>query len=370
MLPVAVVDGQLGGVAVLVVGAVVGELRHRAAAEAWGETFLPCCLVEVVEVPLPFAAVPHVVHNGAGDAALRVVEIAFHIPIALGDDAVQIHFGALGVDVAVLAHGGGVPCRRAVDVHTAVPELVLPAGVEESGAQRQAEVVVQFLFVEAGEAYHVARPVFHACLQVVGLAVGEPGAVGADIYRPGVAEVAGCLEDSALLTVVERHLVDVVERELPQVYLSVLGIAQFHAVVVDAEVVGAHAADVDGLDAAHAAVVFQLKAGEIAQGICHGVGVEFLELLTAHFLRGDDLAEGEFRGHHHLVEMPDAVAPGIALGIGKGHCHTQQECHADSLHSSIGCCTAIHRGSETLRNGRSSGLSSCANAFPAVGPVA
>ena len=95
---------------------------------------------------------------------------------------------------------------------------------------------------------------------------------GAHIDRRGRSEIAGSLEDGTLLTVVEGHLFDIVERELPQVYLTILGIAQHDTVIAHCQMVGTHGAHIDRLHTAHAAIVFELHTREIAHGIGHRQG--------------------------------------------------------------------------------------------------
>ena len=84
-----------------------------------------------------------------------------------------------------------------------------------------------------------------------------------------MSEVAGRLQQGTFLTVKQRNLLDIVQRELCQVYLPVLCIAQLYAVVRDAQMVGTHRADIHRLDAAHATVVLQLQTREVTQRIGH-----------------------------------------------------------------------------------------------------
>ena len=259
-LMVAVVYLVLRGVAIHVVGVVVGILGLPARAEQVADALVEVGLKEGVQVALALASPPHVVDDGARNASLRVVDVALELPSALVYQSVQVQLQALGVYVAVLAGGGGVVGHAAVLVLAAVAELVLAAGGEELGVHRRAEPGRELLLPEGREAQHVARCHLGLELQVARGAVAEVGCTGAYVDGACVAEVAGGLEDGALLSVVERYFLDVVERELSQVYLSVLGVAQLDAVVADAQVVGAHGANVDGLDAAHAAIVLQLYA--------------------------------------------------------------------------------------------------------------
>ena len=126
-----------------------------------------------------------------------------------------------------------------------------------------------------------------------------------------MTEVAGRLEDRTLLPVVERHLLHIVERELPEVYLSVLRIPQCHPVVGDTQVMGTHRTDVHRLDAAHTPIVLQLDAREIAQRVGHGMGVQLLQLLPFQLLTGHHLTHGR-TGHDD--DLP-YVLYGIQLAL-------------------------------------------------------
>ena len=92
------------------------------------------------------------------------------------------------------------------------------------------------------------------------LAHPESGSLGTDIHRASIAKLAGRLEDGTLLTIVEGDFLHIIERELPQVYLPILRIAQLYAIIEDTQMVGAHAADIDRLDATHASIVLELQA--------------------------------------------------------------------------------------------------------------
>ena len=125
-------------------------------------------------------------------------------------------------------------------------------------------------------------------------AVGESWSSCGYVDCRGGAEVFRCLEDVGFLAVVERDGVDVVEGVSSEVDLPVLSIVELYAVVEHADVLATHAADVDGFDAAHAAVVFYLYAGEVAEGVGNGVAVEALEFGAGEFLRFDDFFVFDF----------------------------------------------------------------------------
>ena len=307
LLLIVVVDGQSGGVAVDVVGVIVGILHEPLRAEALADGFLQVPLDEGVQVLLALAPAPDVVDDGAGNAAGRVVDVALQLPCPLREQSVEVGLEALGVDVAVLPDGRRVPGGGAVEVLATVAEVILAAGRQPFAANAQADVGAEALLIEGREAQQVAGAVLQLCLEILVLAHLEAGRARSDIDGRGRGEVAGRLEDGALLSVVERHLLDVVERELPQVDLAVLRIAQHDAVVADSQVVGAHRAHVDRLHAAHAAVVLQLHAREVAQRIGHRLCRQPLQLLAVQLLRGDDLAERQLRRDDDLRDVLHAV---------------------------------------------------------------
>lgn len=128
-----------------------------------------------------------------------------------------------------------------------------------------------------------------------------------DVDRAGGSEILRRLEDVAFLTVVERDLLHVVQREAAQVDLAVLGVAQLDAVVEYGHVVGAHRTDVDGLQTAHAAVILELHACEVADGVGHREAVQALQVDLLEHLRGDDLAVFGDDGRAENDDFPDLL---------------------------------------------------------------
>ena len=89
-------------------------------------------------------------------------------------------------------------------------------------------------------------------------------------------------------------------------------ITQLYAVVEHAQMVGAHRADVDGLDAAHPTVVLNLHTRKIAYGIGHRMAVETLKAGTAEPLAWNHLAVRLALTHHlHLAEVQHRVNLGL-----------------------------------------------------------
>ena len=139
LLLVAVVDGQLRGVAIHVVGVVIGILCQPSCREAFTDVLVVGSLEESVEVLLPFTAPPHVVDDGTRDAAGGVIKIAFQLPRALIELSEEVGLDALGVDVTILSDGCRVPGRLSVGIAAFVAELVLAAGRKEACAHATAD---------------------------------------------------------------------------------------------------------------------------------------------------------------------------------------------------------------------------------------
>jgi len=68
------------------------------------------------------------------------------------------------------------------------------------------------------------------------------------VNGPRRAKIFCRLEDVALLPVIEGYLLDIIQGELSQVNLPVLGVTQLDAIVKDPHVVGTHASDVYRLE--------------------------------------------------------------------------------------------------------------------------
>ena len=262
--------------------------------------FIQTSLHEEVGIPLPVFVAEFAgffPHEGAGIPALGIVEIELHPPVSVGDLPVEAVFHAEGAHVAVLADGRGV-----VAVEPAVGELVFARGVEVFRADGVGDLAAQFLLPEEGRIHRAEGAPGEGCLEVGALPAHEHGCAALEIHGACRRIVLGRLHGRAFLAVVERHRLHILERVLSQVDLAVLGVAQLDAVVEHAHVVGTHTADVDGLQAADAAVVLDLDAGEIADGVGHGQGVEPFKFFALQRLRGDDLLRLPECGHDRLVQ--------------------------------------------------------------------
>ena len=205
--------------------------------------------------------------------------------------------------VAILAHRGSVPGYGAVAKLLAVAKVVLASGIGVLGIERHAHVAAKAVLPAQAGIGEAKGARAHRHVEIVVFLPAELGAAGFDIHRSCRAKVARGLENLTLLTIVERNLLNVVERETAQVYLSVLGVTQLDAVVEHSQVVGAHRADVDGLDAAHSAIVLHLDSREIAYGVGNGVAVQAFKFLAAEGLGRDDLGIGLAAINYYILKV-------------------------------------------------------------------
>ena len=112
----------------------------------------------------------------------------------------------------------------------------MPVGRYCTCADRHGDVFCQLLFPDGADAQGVAASVFHFCLQPCLLVVVENGLACLDIHSAGIAEVRCRLEYCAFLSVIHADFLNVIHRELPEIHLSVLCVAEFHAVIIHSEV--------------------------------------------------------------------------------------------------------------------------------------
>ena len=315
-----VVDIHQRGVGVEVAHPVAGIFCIDHELVEGAELLLPRALHKEILVPLALAVFPHVVDDGAWYATLAVVVVGLGVPLALPDETEEAALEAQGTHVAVFAHRGGVPGQRAVAVLLAQGEVILPGGIGVLGVECGTEPRPQLLLPAHAGIGQAEGAGAHGDIDVVALAGGKVGALGLDIDSAGRPEVACRLEDLALLAVVERDRLDVVERELAQVDLPVLGIAQLNAVVEHPHVIGAHRANVDGLHTAHAAVVLELHAGKVAQGIGHAVAAQPLKAAAIECLGRYHLLIGPLGIHGDIAQVLHRVEAHVAgLGFGLSH---------------------------------------------------
>ena len=129
------------------------------------------------------------------------------------------------MDIAILSHSCCVPSRLPVGVFALVVELILTAGSQETRTYTRADGLRQFLLPKRGEAEHIARPILSFKPQMGLFAALEIWCFGTDIDTTCITEIAGRLEDGTLLPVIQRDILYIIQRKLPQVYLAVLRVA-------------------------------------------------------------------------------------------------------------------------------------------------
>ena len=240
VLPEAVVNVHQRGVGVEITHIVARILCIHQQRISLAERFLVAALGKEIAVPLALRVFPHIVHYGTGDAFLAVVIIELRIPLPAVNPAIHATLNAQRMQVAVAASGGGVPRQSAVAEHLAIAKLISTGGIGVFNTRRGTHAVVE-LMVDAHRGVHKPeRAGAKRKVDVVGLAFVEARTPAAQIHRARRAKVARRLKNLALLTVIQRNLVDVVERKLAEVNLPVLRVAQLNAVVEHAQVVGAH----------------------------------------------------------------------------------------------------------------------------------
>ncbi len=148
------------------------------------------------------------------------------------------------------------------------------------GVHRQAQLLRQFGVKEQRRIDKRKRTRFQPRTDMHILARLELRATRIEVDTPRRAELSGRLKDVTFLPVVERNLVNVLERELTQIHLPVLGVTELNTIVIDAQMVRTHRADINRLDAPYPAIVFYLHAGEETDGVCHGEAVQLLQLFA------------------------------------------------------------------------------------------
>ena len=307
------------GIGIEVAHVVVGILGIDLELVTVRHVLCPPCLGKEVPVPLALGMLPHVADDGTGDATLGVVIIGLGIPCTVQGVAKDGGLHTEGTYVAILAHCGGVPCHLSRRQDAAIAERVLARSPDIVGTEAAGDAPVPSLLPHKRGIDEAETASLQRGTEVVGLALLETRAAGADIHRARCAIVACRLEYLRLLSVVQGYLLHIVQGEAPKVNKAVLCIAQLYAVVEDAHVVGAHATDVYGLQASHTAVVLYLHAAEIAHGIGHGEGRQGLQALAAEALAGHYLlrAAGIDADLHHIGNAVQSEGGRVPL-LGRG----------------------------------------------------
>ena len=317
LLPEFVVDIHQRSVGIEVAHIVVGILGIQLKAVTLAHVTLQLSLYEEIAVPLPLRVLPHIVHNRPGDSLVGVIEICLQIPLAVVEAAKQPGFHAQRVYVAVLSCCSGVPCKCAVGEHLAIAELVLSGGIDIFCAYVGTHAVTEPLLHKQRRIGKSKRPGAHRHLHIRQLSFGKMGLTGAQIDSACCAKVFRRLEYVALLPVVHRNLLDIVEREFSKVDLPVLGIAELQSVVEHTHMVGAHTANVDRLDAAHTAIVLDLCPRKVTNCIGYRQGIKRLQFLAPKALsRNHRVARRGAALHNNLVEILHTVEPRCHPALG------------------------------------------------------
>ena len=133
------------------------------------------------------------------------------------------------------------------------------------------------------------------------------GPLGLQIDRRTRGVLAGRLAVVELVGVIERHGFHGGERELAKVNGAVLRVRQADTIDVNAHMLGAERTDVDGLQSAQTAVVLNLHARKVLQGIGHRRRTQGLQVSTAQCLRRRNRANRHLRRHRHLVQLTNGI---------------------------------------------------------------
>ena len=270
--------------------------------------FLERALGKDIRIPLAVLVAEFVLDHGTRIAAPGTVEIDLCPPEAIGELAEQAFFQAESIHIAVAADGG----RVVAVVHT-IGELVASGRIQIFPAQRGTDPFAQLPVPYQSGIGRAEGAGLEGGFELLLLAVGKPGDTGLQVDAARRPEILGGLKDGALLAVVQGHCLHIVQREPAQVHRAVLRIAQLDAVIEHAHMVGAHAADIDGLQSAHTAIVLDLHAGEVADGIGHAVRAQPLQLRPGELLHRDDLPRKPPARHHHFFQLLQAVQ--AVLGV-------------------------------------------------------
>ena len=159
-------------------------------------------------------------------------------------------------------------------------EVITACGISIFGIDRHVDIICQFVFIQNAWIRQTECTRFHCGNNVVVSAGFELRTAGFDIQRSSTAKVFCGLKDFALLSVVKGNLFHILQRELSQIHCAVLGIANFYAIIENAQMMCAHRTDVNGFQAAHTAIIFDLHTGKVTQGICHAVRAQAFQFGT------------------------------------------------------------------------------------------
>ena len=203
--------------------------------------------------------------DGTGDAAAGVVPVGRCLPVPSRGLPEELGLGPKQRQVAVLPRHDGVVSpvvafvREAEILHM---EAVASVGSGKRRLDTGREAFPQRHF-QAGRGRHGAKG---AAAQLEADAA-PADRCAAQVQGAGAAVFAGALQQLGALSLVQFHLLQPVRKEAAQVHLHVLGVLDGHSVQEDGRVGAAQTAHIDGLEPAGAAVIPDLDAGEIADGV-------------------------------------------------------------------------------------------------------
>ncbi len=259
-------------------------------------------LHEGVVIPYALATAPHIVHYRPRNTALRSIVVNLCVPVPPGSRPVEINLGAQRVYIAVLPCGGSIICNSAIWLDAPIPEFVLARRFKPFGRHRRVDRVRQPKLACHRRVYKVERTGAHRASQMKLFARPEMRHASTHINGGGAAEIASRLQEGAFLPVMQRQSLHIVKRELSEVYLPVLGVAESHAVVHHPCMVGTHRTHIDGLYAAHTAVVLYLHSREIAHCIGYTVAVQTPQLFAGKGLHWHGFAPRRRCRHSKLAQ--------------------------------------------------------------------
>ena len=257
--------------------------------------------------------------HGAGELvhAAHVVDFGRQ-GVAFGDGIEEVAVGGehphggmfAALDGGAVVVGGGV----------VESEGIVAVGAEEIDEEAALEAAVPALLPEEGWGQIAEGAAFDAGLQLDALAGPEGG-----LCRFHIEDVACCQrarreEGGLLLPLAEADVGGVAEGVASEVDLAVLGVVDGDAVDGDGRELATESAGGDGLHAAHAAVVLELHAGKVAQGIGHAVAAQPLKAAAVECLGRYHLLIGPLGIHGDIAQVLHRVEAHVAgLGFGLSH---------------------------------------------------
>ena len=148
------------------------------------------------------------------------------------------------------------------------------------------------------------------------------GPLGLQINRRTRGIFAGRLAIIEFVGVIKRHSLHGGERELAKVNGSVLRIRQANSIDVNTHMLRSERTDIDGLQSTKPAIILNLNACEVLQGIGNRRSTQGLQVGTAQCLRRRDSANGLLRRDSHLVQLLYAVCWILRTGT---CCHSKYQ---------------------------------------------